>query len=367
LNAQGDRLAGLRSELTDLDRELIGLVARRQELVSRIGEHKRKQGIPTRDFAREKEVLDFAGRTATDLGVSADVATAVIQQLVRASLTTQERARVLEEGRGAGRRALVIGGAGRMGGWFCEFLGSQGFAVAISDPAGPVPGYDFAEDWRTAVLNADVIVVATPLGVAAAILSEIADLRPAGLIFDIGSVKTPLRAGLQALVDAGCLVASIHPMFGPDTRLLSGCHVIFADVGAPKATAEARNLFASTMAEQVEMDIDEHDRLMAFVLGLSHALNLAFFTALAESGEPAASLARLSSTTFDAQLSVAARVAEESPALYFEIQALNQYGGRALGALGSAIERIRTIVSDEDLSAFATLMENGRAYLASLT
>ena len=30
------------------------------------------------------------------------------------------------------------------------------------------------------------------------------------------------------------------------------------------------------------MGLDEHDRLIAYVLGLSHALNIAFFTALAK-------------------------------------------------------------------------------------
>ena len=46
------------------------------------------------------------------------------------------------------------------------------------------------------------------------------------------------------------------------------------------------------MAEQVVMSLDDHDRLIAYVLGLSHALNIAFFTALAESGEAAPKLAR---------------------------------------------------------------------------
>jgi len=70
------------------------------------------------------------------------------------------------------------------------------------------------------------------------------------------------------------------------------------------------------MAEQVVMSLDDHDRVIAYVLGLSHALNIAFFTALAESGEAAPKLARMSSTTFDSQLDVAARVAQESPDLY---------------------------------------------------
>ena len=40
------------------------------------------------------------------------------------------------------------------------------------------------------------------------------------------------------------------------------------------------------------MSLDDHDRLIAYVLGLSHALNIAFFTALAESGEAAPKLAQ---------------------------------------------------------------------------
>ena len=116
---------------------------------------------------------------------------------------------------------------------------------------------------------------------------------------------------------AGCRVTSVHPMFGPDTELLSGRHVIFIDLGDATALDEARALFGSTMAELVVMDLDEHDRLIAFVLGLSHALNIAFFTALAESGEAAPRLARMSSTTFDAQLDVATRVAQEKPGPVF--------------------------------------------------
>ena len=94
-------------------------------------------------------------------------------------------------------------------------------------------------------------------------------------------------------------------MFGPDTELLSGRHVLFLDAGCPEATTEAAQLFASTMAAQIRMDIEEHDRLMAYVLGLSHALNIAFFTALAESGETVPKLADISSTTFDSQLRIA--------------------------------------------------------------
>jgi chorismate mutase/prephenate dehydrogenase len=152
-------------------------------------------------------------------------------------------------------------------------------------------------------------------------------------------------------------------MFGPNTELLSGRHVIFIDLGVTEATQAARDLFAPTMAEQVVMSLDEHDRLIAYVLGLSHALNIAFFTALAESGEAAPRLAKLSSTTFDAQLDVASAVAQESPDLYFEIQSLNDYGAASLESLAQAVERLRAAVVLRDKPAFVALMRQGRDYL----
>ena len=118
------------------------------------------------------------------------------------------------------------------------------------------------------------------------------------------------------------------------------------------------------MARQIEMKLEDHDRLIAYVLGLSNALNIAFFTALRESGEELPNLADLSSTTFDAQLEVAARVADESPQLYFEIQHLNPHGWAPLRELAKAVQQVSQIVESGDEAAFVELMEQGRRYLA---
>ena len=356
-------LEQLRSRLDQIDRHLLELVAERQALSTQIDQVKRASGQSTRDFRREREVLLKARRDAEALGVSPALAEALLRSLIQGSLTTQERARVAAQGKGSGRRALVIGGHGKMGRWMADFLASQGFAITIADPAGEVPGYDWLEDWSSDPLEQDFIVVATPLKTAAGVLEELARRRPPGVIFDIGSLKTPLRGGLESLRQAGCRVTSVHPMFGPDTQLLSGRHVIFIDVGAPGALEEARDLFESTMADRVVMSLDEHDRLIAFVLGLSHALNIAFFTALAGSGEAAPRLARMSSTTFDAQLDVASRVAAENPELYYEIQRLNAYGAEPLEALRLAVERIQRAVGNDDIDSFVAMMEHGREYL----
>jgi chorismate mutase/prephenate dehydrogenase len=360
-------LEDLRKRLTEVDRELIALVAARQKIVADIGTHKIENSVPTRDYEREREVLKGAHEHARSLGLEPELAEQIMGLLIRASLTHQEQTRVAAQTSGAGKRVLIIGGAGKMGAWFAGFLSSQGFAVEVADPSTAQTPFARIADWRESALDHDVIVVATPMKVAGRVLEELAERKPKGLVVDIGSLKSPLRDGLKRLVAAGCKVTSIHPMFGPDTRLLSGRHIVFCEVGVPAATREARALFASTMAEQLEMSLDDHDRLMAYVLGLSHALNLAFFTALAESGELVPRLQKMSSTTFDAQLRVASLVARDNPHLYFEIQALNDYGAASLNALRSAAERIQRLVDSGNESGFVELMAAGRRYLEART
>lgn len=357
-------LEQLRDRLTQVDRELISLIAERQRIVAEIGEHKIRTSAPTRDYARERIVLDGAREQATSLGLDPDVAERIMLELIRASLTHQELSRVAARNTGAGERALIIGGSGKMGSWFARFLASQGYAVEIADPQPSELEFTRVDDWRESDLGHELIVVAAPIRASGQLLIELAAARPQGVIFDLGSLKTPLREGLNALVEAGCKVTSLHPMFGPDTRLLSERHIVLVDLGSSAATRYARQLFDSTMATIVEMSINEHDRLIAFVLGLSHAVNLAFFTALAESGEFVRRLMTLSSTTFDAQVDVARSVAFDNPHLYFEIQSLNEFGAESLHALRAATSRIIELVASADEDGFVELMLSGRDYVA---
>jgi chorismate mutase / prephenate dehydrogenase len=360
------QLEELRTELGAIDKEILALISRRQATALRIGQVKRSRGIPTRDFRQERDVVERARAAAAEQGLPPGLGEEIILMLIRSSLTIQERDQVSARGEGSGRRVLVIGGSGNMGRWFSRYLTAQGFSVEIADPGGPPPGniFPWVADWKELTLDHEMIVVAASMPASAKILEEMAKAPPAGVVFDVGSLKSPLRSALHKLREAGGKVTSIHPMFGPDTELLSGRHVIFIDLGVPAATAAARALFEPTMATLVEMDLESHDRLIAYVLGLSHALNIAFFTALAESGEAARHLATLSSTTFDAQLGVARKVAAENPDLYFEIQSLNDYGTESLAALLYAVERLRSVVRANDVEGFRALMTKGKHYLA---
>jgi len=353
----------LRLQINELDAKLLDLVAKRQALGVEVARVKRAAGLPTRDYRREAEVIMRARDQAAQRGVDPRLAEGVLRLMIRASLTTQEREQLVAQGHGTGRRALVIGGAGKMGRWFSNFLTAQGYAVTVSDLV-TVPGFDNLPHWEQATLDHDFIVVATPITIANEVLLTLAARKPTGVVFDLGSLKTPLRVGLTALRDAGVKVTSIHPMFGPDADLLTGRHVIFIDMGDAASLKLVQEMFASTMAVRVVMSLDEHDRLIAYVLGLSHAVNISFFTALANSGEAAERLAQLSSTTYDAQIDMATSVANESPDLYYEIQSLNEYGLESLTALRNAVIEVCNSIEQGDATRFKSLMIKGREYLA---
>ena len=91
---------------------------------------------------------------------------------------------------------------------------------------------------------------------------------------------------------------------------------------------------------------------------------LASMMACVKAGRAAPKLAKMSSTTFDAQLLVSAAVARDNPHLYFEIQNLNKYGVDPLDALCEAANRIRETVVGDDENGFVELMEKGRQYMA---
>ena len=122
-------LDDLRRRINELDRQILELVGKRQETSREVARAKRATGQATRDYNREREVLLAAREAGKQYGISPQVAENILRLLIRSSLTTQEQASAAAQGTGSGRSALVIGGAGKMGRWFAEFMASQGYRV----------------------------------------------------------------------------------------------------------------------------------------------------------------------------------------------------------------------------------------------
>jgi len=91
-------LDALRQRVTDIDRQMIALVAERKRVSGEIARAKRATGKPTRDYERERDVILGVRTMATELGVSPALAENLLRLLIRSSLTTQEQASVIARG-----------------------------------------------------------------------------------------------------------------------------------------------------------------------------------------------------------------------------------------------------------------------------
>lgn len=353
----------LRAELDRIDRELVERAAERQRIVSEIGRLKKSSGKALRDFRRERQVLDGVRARAEEVGLDPDLAETLLTALIEASLTRQESERVAGSGRGSGRTAVVVGGLGRMGDWMVRLLAEQGWRVIVVDPAVESESETAVQSLDGAPGDADLIVLAAPIEASAKLLQRLTQAKVGATVLDIASVKGPLVDELRRAAEAGLRVASIHPMFGPDTRLLAGRHVLFMDCGSEAALDQARELFGETMADCIDVPLEAHDGLMAWVLGLSHAVNLVFADAVARSGHSPGALAEIASTTFGRQLAIARDVTHENPALYFEIQRLNPDQPAVLANLRSAIDALINAVEQGDVESFAERMTRAGAWI----
>jgi chorismate mutase/prephenate dehydrogenase len=360
-----DDLLKLRQRLDEIDTGIVDLIAERQAVVTTIGEHKLKTGLPLRHYEREREVIDRGVARAESQGLEGAVAREILQTLIHHSLSNQETHKLVQSDHGHGQRALVIGGLGRMGVWMSRYLDMVGYNVDVADRVSEDTPFGRVDDWEAVVNDYDLIVVAVPLRPSNEILLRLAELKPQGLVFDIGSLKSPMREGLDALSDSGCRVCSVHPMFGPDEVGLSGRHILFVDVGNQAAIAEARALFAHTAADCVELSLEEHDEVMAWVLGLSHLVNIAFAGALAQSGEAVPLLKQISSSTFNAQLNVATQVVSENPHLYYEIQQGNVNTAEVSRHFREVLDELVSAVADNEETVFTRHMGAAKQRLAS--
>lgn len=353
-----------RNQITAIDRKIFELVKKREQLSGKIGRAKRGLAIADRDFTREKIVFDHAIAIAHELELPVDFATSLQRLIIESSVSRQEKDRIKNNFHDFPKSVLVIGGAGRLGGWLCRFFADSGHDVSVIDLKQPDFDCQFSNRITKADNLHDIIVVATPIRTSIAVLEEIQQQKIfSPIIFDISSVKSPVTTALNQLKSKGAQVTSLHPMFGPSVELLFGKLIIRTSLGNEAADREASELFRATSLEVVDMSIAEHDAIIAVLLSLSHMINLIFVSALERSGFKLGVLERFSSPTFSNLLATAKKVHEENPHLYFEIQALNPFTKDALAHARVAMNDLHRAVDERDEEHFVAMMSKGRDYL----
>ena len=162
-------LEDLREQIRRIDLELVARAAERVDLARQVGELKRRQRLSTADYAQERTVLERAREAARERGLDPVVAEDLVARLIRAAVTVQEEDSLRLAALGAGKSAVIVGGAGRMGRWLGRFLAAQGFTTAALDPAAAPEEDAWA---RRALPQAELVVCAAPPATIAELYME---------------------------------------------------------------------------------------------------------------------------------------------------------------------------------------------------
>jgi prephenate dehydrogenase len=259
---------------------------------------------------------------------------------------------------------LAIIGVGLIGGSLARALRAQGCVREIvgygrtlanlreAVRLGVIDGVETSA--AAAARDADIVVVAVPIGSMRQVLDQIRDvLSPHGVVTDVGSVKASVVADARAVLGRRFSdFVPAHPVAGTER---SGVVASFAELFARRrviltpdretdasALAKVRAMWTSAGAEVTTMTAAEHDRILAASSHLPHALAYALVDMIVRQDEHRAILDCAGGGFRDFT-----RIAASDPTMWRDIflanreellELLRQYQGD-LQALVQALER----------------------------
>jgi len=212
---------------------------------------------------------------------------------------------------------------------------------------------------------ADLVVLATPLGVFEKIVSELAEfLKKGTVVIDVGSVKEWVVERIEQILPAGVHFVGTHPIAGSDKTgfeharkdLFEGSKVIITPTEKTDSSAleKISNLWKELGADVEFMSAKEHDRVYAIMSHLPHLISFCMVNAVAEIDKKLITYAGSGFKSFT-------RIAKSSPELWGDIFILNSEN--ILGYLSifcDKVEEIRRLIKERNLDELKKCIERAK-------
>ncbi|MFB6250328.1 MAG: chorismate mutase [Halobellus sp.] len=93
VDAEEMSLDELRTEIENIDREIVELIARRTYVADSVAQVKAERDLPTTDEGQEERVMERAGRNAEQFGVDSNLVKAVFRLLIELNKVEQRESR----------------------------------------------------------------------------------------------------------------------------------------------------------------------------------------------------------------------------------------------------------------------------------
>ena len=224
-------------------------------------------------------------------------------------------------------RVAIIGGSGKMGRWFANFLVKEGKEVVITGrnqekllEAKQQLGVESATN-AEAVKNADAILLSVPIDNFEEVVKQISPYtRPGQVIVDITSIKVFPVETMHKYIKTG-LTLGMHPVFGPGARSVANHNFVLTPTNERETTLaqKIKDYLETRGAKVTLMTPQEHDEMMAVILGLSHFIAIVSADTLLDF-DKLKQMGAISGITYKVLLTLVESVMSEDPELYASLQ-----------------------------------------------
>jgi len=223
-------------------------------------------------------------------------------------------------------KIAILGAAGNMGGWLIRYFSKLGHTLIAFDPnikeLSSFPDVEITDDCRSAVSNAELVIVTVPMELTAEVINDVAPfMKKNAILCEIASVKTRVIEALRVLPEHSVRPLSIHPLFGPGAKSLNKRIAVIPLLDQKQEKQLVETLFPDS--EVIVVDAEQHDRIMAVTLSLPYFVNMAVAAVLKK--EDITVLKQLSGTTFALQLILAASIMSHSSEFHVALQNENAH------------------------------------------
>ena len=212
------------------------------------------------------------------------------------------------------------------------------------------------------VAGADLVVLATPLGLFGSLLERAGPALAQGcLVTDVGSTKRAVLDTVVPHIPDGCRFVGSHPLAGSEARgidaaredLYEGTLVLVVPSAKSDEDAVARldAFWRDLGCRTRQIDADTHDRLLAETSHLPHLVACALVEALGEDADALAATGFLDTT----------RIASGDPAMWRDIFITNRDKVlHALERFEDVVKRMKSALNAADGAAVQALLEHAK-------
>lgn len=268
---------------------------------------------------------------------------------------------------------ISIIGIGLIGGSMSLALKEKGFADRVigvdanklhCEKALELGLVDEIKELKEAVLASDLIILATPINAAEALLPVVLDLCDKQVVMDVGSTKKTICESAAKNLHRGRFVAT-HPMWGTEysgpEAAIKGA---FEDKAAVICSKEDSDADAVALVEKVYgllgmhlvyMNAEAHDVHVAYVSHISHITSFALANTVLEKEREEDAIFELASGGFESTV----RLAKSNPEMWVPIFMQNR--DNVLDVLNEHIAQLRKFkacLEKENFDYLKELIEN---------